>query len=36
MKYNPVLNEEAASLEGFKMLHPYQEEETIQGALSYI
>ncbi len=33
MKYNPVLNEEAASLEGFKMLHPYQEEETIQGAL---
>jgi glycine dehydrogenase subunit 2 len=33
MKYNPVLNEEAARLPGFAGLHPYQDEETIQGAL---
>ena len=33
MKYNPIVNEELASLDGFKMIHPYQEEETIQGAL---
>jgi glycine dehydrogenase subunit 2 len=33
MKYNPVLNEEAARLEGFAALHPYQDEDTVQGAL---
>ncbi|HOB16577.1 MAG TPA: aminomethyl-transferring glycine dehydrogenase subunit GcvPB [Defluviitoga sp.] len=33
MKYNPIMNEEVASLQGFRMLHPYQEEETVQGAL---
>jgi len=33
MKYNPVLNEEAARLPGFAGLHPYQDEETTQGAL---
>jgi glycine dehydrogenase subunit 2 len=33
MKYNPVLNEEAARLQGFAGLHPYQDEETTQGAL---
>ena len=33
MKYNPVANEAAASLPGFAGLHPYQEEETVQGAL---
>lgn len=33
MKYNPKLNEEAASFEGFAQLHPYQPEITIQGAL---
>jgi glycine dehydrogenase subunit 2 len=33
MKYNPVLNEEAARLPGFAGLHPYQDEETAQGAL---
>src|SRR5436305_12540982 len=33
MKYNPVVNEEAARLPGFAALHPYQEEETAQGAL---
>ncbi|MDQ6772315.1 MAG: aminomethyl-transferring glycine dehydrogenase subunit GcvPB [Candidatus Dormibacteraeota bacterium] len=33
MKYNPVLNEQAAALPGFADLHPYQEQATIQGAL---
>ncbi len=33
MKYNPKVNEDAAALSGFKNLHPYQPEETIQGAL---
>lgn len=33
MKYNPVLNEQAAALPGFAGLHPYQDEDTIQGAL---
>ncbi len=31
MKYNPKINEDMASL--FRWLHPYQPEETIQGAL---
>jgi glycine dehydrogenase subunit 2 len=33
MKYNPVADEEAARLSGFADLHPYQDEETVQGAL---
>src|ERR1700674_3857272 len=33
MKYNPVVNETAASLPGFAGLHPYQDEDTVQGAL---
>src|SRR6267142_6940908 len=33
MKYNPVVNETAAALPGFAGLHPYQDEETVQGAL---
>jgi len=33
MKYNPKINEEIAGLPGFSMLHPYQPEETAQGAL---
>ncbi len=33
MKYNPVTNEAAAALPGFAGLHPYQAEETVQGAL---
>jgi glycine cleavage system P protein (glycine dehydrogenase) subunit 2 len=33
MKYNPVANEQAARLPGFAELHPYQDPETIQGAL---
>jgi glycine cleavage system P protein (glycine dehydrogenase) subunit 2 len=33
MKYNPVANEAAAALPGFAALHPYQGEDTVQGAL---
>jgi len=33
MKYNPVLNEVAANLHGFARIHPYQDEDTVQGAL---
>jgi len=33
MKYNPVVDEQLAWLDGFAQLHPYQDEEDIQGAL---
>ncbi len=33
MKYNPKINEELARLPGFANLHPYQAEQTVQGAL---
>jgi len=33
MKYNPKVNEEAAKLLGFSRIHPYQDKETVQGAL---
>lgn len=33
MKYNPKVNEDAASLPGFNHIHPYQPEEHVQGAL---
>ncbi|MEA3369460.1 MAG: aminomethyl-transferring glycine dehydrogenase subunit GcvPB [Candidatus Ratteibacteria bacterium] len=33
MKYNPKINEELAALPGFTQLHPYQGEESVQGAL---
>ncbi|MDO5716168.1 MAG: aminomethyl-transferring glycine dehydrogenase subunit GcvPB [Tissierellia bacterium] len=33
MKYNPKINEEMASLPGFASLHPYQDEDQVQGAL---
>ena len=33
MKYNPRINEEMARLPGFAHLHPYQDEESVQGAL---
>jgi glycine dehydrogenase subunit 2 len=33
MKYNPKINEEIAALEGFSDIHPYQDEEDIQGIL---
>ena len=33
MKYNPKINEVAARLPGFSMIHPLQPIETVQGAL---
>jgi glycine dehydrogenase subunit 2 len=33
MKYNPKLNEAVAALEGFQHAHPWQPEDTLQGAL---
>ncbi|WP_175548510.1 aminomethyl-transferring glycine dehydrogenase subunit GcvPB [Dethiosulfatibacter aminovorans] len=33
MKYNPKINEDMASMEGFVALHPYQNENQVQGAL---
>lgn len=33
MKYNPIINEEIAGLQGFANLHPLQPVETCQGAL---
>ncbi len=33
MKYNPAVNETAASLPGFTGLHPMQSDDTVQGAL---
>ncbi|WP_188206143.1 aminomethyl-transferring glycine dehydrogenase subunit GcvPB [Alkalibacillus aidingensis] len=34
MKYNPKINEDIARIPGFSMIHPYQEESSIQGALA--
>ena len=34
MKYNPKINEVTARLPGFAGLHPYQDEATVQGALT--
>lgn len=36
MKYNPKVNEAVARLEGLTKIHPYQEEETVQGALELL
>ena len=33
MKYNPKINESLSALPGFTGLHPYQDEDTIQGML---
>lgn len=33
MKYNPRVHEDAARLDGFAGLHPYQPESSVQGAL---
>ncbi|MEL7667289.1 MAG: aminomethyl-transferring glycine dehydrogenase subunit GcvPB [Actinomycetota bacterium] len=33
MKYNPKIDEQACRLPGFARIHPYQPEETVQGAL---
>ena len=34
MKYNPKINDLAASIQGFSQLHPLQPENSIQGALA--
>lgn len=36
MKYNPRINEEAARMEGFTKLHPYQPIENCQGILKLL
>lgn len=36
MKYNPKINEDIARLSGFARIHPYQPEETVQGALQLL
>ena len=36
MKYNPKVNEKAASLKGFTGIHPLQPEHTVQGALEVL
>ena len=33
MKYNPKVNERAASIEGLSQVHPLQPDETVQGSL---
>ncbi|MHB1638704.1 MAG: aminomethyl-transferring glycine dehydrogenase subunit GcvPB [Candidatus Dormibacteria bacterium] len=33
MKYNPAVNEQVAALDGLSDIHPWQPEESIQGAL---
>lgn len=33
MKYNPKINENVARINGFAHIHPYQDENTVQGAL---
>jgi glycine dehydrogenase subunit 2 len=33
MKYNPKINEDVARYPGFARIHPYQPEESVQGAL---
>lgn len=36
MKYNPKVNESAASLSGFAKVHPLQPQETVQGCLEVL
>jgi len=36
MKYNPKINEQLASLPTISMLHPYQDESTVQGILEIL
>jgi len=36
MKYNPKINEALAELPGIAMVHPYQDEETVQGILEIL
>lgn len=34
MKYNPKINEDVARIPGLSQIHPYQDEDTVQGALA--
>ncbi|MFJ7847419.1 aminomethyl-transferring glycine dehydrogenase subunit GcvPB [Peribacillus sp. NPDC097224] len=36
MKYNPKINENVARYNGFTHIHPYQDPETVQGALELL
>jgi glycine dehydrogenase subunit 2 len=36
MKYNPKINDALAGLSGFKDVHPYQDEDTLQGVLEIL
>jgi glycine dehydrogenase subunit 2 len=36
MKYNPKINEDVARFPGFAKIHPYQPEQSIQGALELL
>ncbi|EGK14480.1 aminomethyl-transferring glycine dehydrogenase subunit GcvPB [Kroppenstedtia eburnea] len=36
MKYNPKIHEDVARYPGFAQIHPYQGEETVQGALQLL
>ncbi|MFM1653045.1 aminomethyl-transferring glycine dehydrogenase subunit GcvPB [Brevibacillus sp. B_LB10_24] len=36
MKYNPKINEDVARYPGFASIHPYQPDETVQGALEVL
>jgi glycine dehydrogenase subunit 2 len=36
MKYNPKINDQLATLPSFSMLHPYQDESTVQGILGIL
>ncbi|MGB9756833.1 MAG: aminomethyl-transferring glycine dehydrogenase subunit GcvPB, partial [Candidatus Bathyarchaeales archaeon] len=36
MKYNPKINEQLANLPTLAMLHPYQDESTVQGILEIL
>ena len=36
MKYNPKINEDIAALDGFKTVHPYQDDETAQGCIQVL
>lgn len=36
MKYNPKINDQAVNMPGFARVHPYQPEETAQGAIEVL
>jgi glycine dehydrogenase subunit 2 len=36
MKYNPKINEDISRLDGFSHIHPFQSEDTVQGAMEVI